>query len=216
MKLYQIVTPDMGENIYIYYDETLKEGIVVDPGGEESRIFQFVEENDLKIAAVFLTHGHGDHTKGAEAVKAQYHCPIVCGKEEAETLSDKVLNFNDMFGIRQPVVPDILLQDGEVFSFAKRSLRAIATPGHTIGGMCFYDEEAGILFAGDSLFLESIGRTDFPIRSGEQPNPRKNQQLLVQSLREKILTLPAETKVLTGHGPATTVGYEKENNPFCS
>ena len=119
-------------------------------------VLQFVEENDLKIAAVFLTHGHGDHTKGAEAVKAQYHCPIVCGKEEAETLSDKVLNFNDMFGIRQPVVPDILLQDGEVFSFAKRSLRAIATPGHTIGGMCFYDEEAGILFAGDSLFLESI------------------------------------------------------------
>lgn len=223
MKLFQSIYEAMGENSFVYYDEETKEGIILDPGGDIGNIIKFVEKENIKIVAILLTHGHYDHAGGVAELKQIYECDVVCHKDEKYTLLDPQINLSAMTGRIIEINPDILLEDGDVFKFGKDSkLKVIHTPGHTAGGACYYDENYGILFSGDTLFAGGIGRTDFPTKSRLDPNyvPEKNgfdlnnMKILISNIQKKLFVLPDDTVVYCGHGPSTEISYEKENNPF--
>lgn len=184
---------------------------VVDPGQPDPWITRTLAENGLKPEWILLTHGHLDHIGGVAWLKSQTGLPVLVHQDDAPMLTDPRLNGSALFG--SPLVapaPDRLLAEGEELAVGDLRLRVLHTPGHTPGGVCFYqapdaEGKAGHLIAGDTLFAGSVGRTDLPGGSHSQ---------LIRSIREKLLPLPAETMVYPGHGPTTTIGDEKEYNPF--
>ena len=202
-------------NTYFLYREGSAEAIVVDPADKGANIHAALEKNGFRVVGILLTHGHFDHiwgldelreaanekaqATGHEEVKA-YACV-----DEKQLLGIPKMNVSLQAGRPCGVEADVYVTDGEEITLADMTIRVIATPGHTAGGCCFYIEEAGFLVSGDTLFQESVGRTDFPTGS---------MGTLVRSIREKLLILPEETKVYPGHGSETTIGYEKKYNPF--
>lgn len=199
------------ENCYILWDDT-REAVIVDCGTykeeEKEEIRRCIEENRLKPRHLLNTHGHFDHIFGNDFICKTYGLHPQMSREEAETYSLAALHMRQFIRRELPLeIPAIgnYLQEGDEIPFGTHSLKVISTPGHTPGGICFYLEEEKILLSGDSLFLHCIGRCDLP---------GGNEVSLVRSLREKILTLPPETKVLPGHGPQTTVGEERIGNPY--
>ncbi len=204
MKLVSIAVTQIQENVYFYYDENTLEGIVVDPGGEGDRIEKFITDNNLKIKGILLTHGHFDHIMAAEQIRKLTGAPIIAHKKEYNLLTDKSMNLSVHLGSGTSVTPDILVEENEVFSFDNTNIKVIHTPGHTQGGCCYYDEKEKIIFSGDTLFLESVGRTDFPY---------SNTDDLINSIQNKLFTLPDETRVYPGHGSSTTIAHEKKYNP---
>jgi len=198
------------ENTILVFDET-KEAVLFDPGcwddAEKAKLADFVEKNGLKITRLINTHCHLDHVFGNRWASERWKLPL-----EAHRLEEKVLaSFEkvcQMYGI--PVIssqPEIgrFIEHGDLVSFGKTTLRAILTPGHSPGSLCFFEENEAVLIGGDVLFFESIGRTDLP---------GGNHETLLASIRERIFTLPGETLVYPGHGPTTTVRHEMEYNPF--
>ena len=178
--------------------------MVVDPGGEGERLVALLKEKGLQPEAVILTHGHGDHIGGVQAVVDAFKVPVYINKGDEEFLTNSNLNLSGAIGQPVKVTGDIhFIKEDDVIHLGEYSFKIIETPGHTPGGVCFYGE--GMVLAGDSLFLESIGRTDFPGSSYED---------LIDSVRHKLFTLPEETVVYPGHGPETTIGHEKTYNPF--
>lgn len=221
MKLYKINVISMDENVYIYYDDKKFEGVIIDPGGNEKEIIDFVEKQNLKIKGILLTHGHGDHISGVSVLKNKFLCPVVCHEDERDTLENTELNLSSMISGAVKISPDITLKDGDVFSFGEKcNLKVIHTPGHTKGGACFYDELEKILFTGDTLFFSSIGRTDFPTvlsskLNGKRESSTENMKTLVEGIKTKLFVLSEDTEVYPGHGRKTSIGFEKANNPFC-
>ncbi len=206
MKLQTLVVGPFEVNCYLYWDERSASGVVIDPGGEENTIEKAVAAAGFQPRAILLTHGHGDHIAAVGALKERWNIPLYVGKGDKELLrtpSELVSSFYGKQVTAPP--PDRLLSDEEVVSFGTFSFRVLATPGHTPGGVCYLDEREGILFCGDTLFWGSIGRTDLPGGSYEQ---------LIASITDKILTLPDSIVCYPGHGPKTTVGAERVNNPF--
>ena len=206
MKLEVLVVGMFEVNCYLLWDETSNSGIIIDPGDEEERIISRIEELGFKPKAILLTHGHGDHIVAVDAVKKKYDIPLYIGKGEEELLKNPSANVSALIG--HPIVappPDHLVEDEQLLNFGSISLRVLSTPGHSPAGVCYLHEEKGLLFTGDTLFWSSIGRTDFPGSSHEQ---------LIESIKSKILTLPDSIECFPGHGPKTTVGAERENNPF--
>lgn len=206
MKLETIVVGDFAVNCYIYYSEKSKSGIIIDPGADSDQIINKVESLGVKLVAILLTHGHSDHIGALAEVKKRYDIPIYIGKGEEVLLNDPNENGSALLG--QPFTApdaDFLMEDETPYSFGEISLRVLFTPGHTRAGVCFLDETEGILFCGDTLFQSSIGRTDLPGGSFKT---------LIDSIQKKILPLPDEIVCLPGHGPSTTVGAERNNNPF--
>jgi len=197
--------PGLIVNVYFYYDEDTKSGIVIDPGGEPERICRFIADNELKIEGILFTHGHFDHLLAVNAVKEATSAPVACHSADGDMLRSPKPNFFDDFSQDTGIEPDILFRDGDVFEFGGHKMNVIHTPGHSPGGVSYYAKESAALFSGDTLFYDSVGRTDFPGGSSAT---------LTASIKDKLFTLPDDTAVYPGHGESTSIGYEKANNPF--
>lgn len=207
MKIQHNIIGMCATNTYYAYDEGRKEGVIVDPAGDPVRIFEKVEKLGFTPKAILITHGHFDHILAVEDVRQKYGIPAYIGSTEEKVLHDPYMNLTEMFmGTPMTLDADVYLQDGEKFTVAGYKVKAIEVPGHTIGGMCYYFEEEGILFSGDTLFCESVGRSDLPGGSGSA---------LCKSIKEKLFVLPDDTRVYPGHMEFTTIGSEKQYNPFC-
>lgn len=204
MKLYRMPLGAFATNCYIVVDESNQHCLVVDPGSEGNRLVEFLKEKGLQPEAVILTHGHGDHIGGVQAVVDEFKVPIYINKGDEEYLTNGELNLSSTYGQPVKVTGDVrLIKEADVIRLGDHTFTVIETSGHTPGGVCFYGE--GLVLAGDTLFQESIGRTDFP---------RSSYEDLIDAVRTKLFALPDETVVYPGHGPETTIGHEKIYNPF--
>lgn len=201
-----IVVGELGVNCFIMADSRTKEGIVIDPGAEPDRIIAALENNGIKVIYILNTHGHFDHIGGNSRVAGATGAKLMINREDEPFLT-RASKSARMYGLKaeDSPAPAAYLVDGDLLRFGSHELRVIHIPGHSPGGSCFYFEKEGILISGDSLFAESIGRTDLPGGS---------QAVLVGAIRSKLLLLPEETTVFPGHGPSTTIGHEKSHNPY--
>ena len=199
-------------NCYVVSDAGSPEAMIVDPGGDADTIIAYVESEKLDPKVLLNTHAHIDHI-GANA-EIKNHFPgvqLTVHADDANSLTDPMGNLSAMMGMEyQSPVADLVVQEGDHVTVGGWEFRVLHTPGHTPGGICLYAEsppegEAPVLIAGDSLFAGSIGRTDFP--GGDMST-------LLSSIQEKLFVLPQQTTVHSGHGPSTTIGREKESNPF--
>ncbi len=185
--------------------------LVIDPGFEPDKILAYLDEQKLSPAAILNTHGHSDHIAGNGALKERWpDCPLVIGENEAEKLTDPWQNLSAEFGFEIISPPaDVLVMEGEVYSAAGFDLTVREIPGHSSGHVVFiwHDATPKVVFGGDVLFDNGVGRTDFP---------DGNFETLAKGIREKLYTLPDDTIVLPGHGVGTTTGREKRTNPFVS
>ena len=192
-------------NCYLLVNHKTGELLVVDPGDQAQLIEKQIEKTGAKPVAILLTHGHFDHAGAAEALADKYQISIYAHEAERETLEDPGLNLCGMIGEHKVYHADIFVKDEEVLNLAGFSIRVFLTPGHTIGGCCYYIVDEKILFSGDTLFQESVGRTDFPRGSASD---------LIRAIREKLMPLPDDVTVYTGHDESTLIGYERMHNPY--
>jgi glyoxylase-like metal-dependent hydrolase (beta-lactamase superfamily II) len=201
----------VGTNCYYVFDEsqTDEEGFIhcvfFDPADRGKRIHEELLKKNIKVDLILLTHGHFDHIGGVDELKQLSGAKVGCYIKEEAICKDLYLNLSNDFGSRVTVTPDILYNDGDEISAAGLTMKVIATPGHTSGGCCYYFENEGILISGDTLFEESVGRTDFPTSSTSE---------LIRSIKERLFVLPDDTIVYPGHSGITTIGHEKQYNPF--
>lgn len=203
-------------NCYFLYRTGAPEAIVVDPGDHGDKIASALERNGFQVAGILITHGHFDHIWGCKELQEAANAAaeksgaqlvkVYALAEERELMLDDHMNVSRQMGRPCTCEADVYVKDGEEISIAGMTCKVIATPGHTAGGCCYYFEEAGILLSGDTLFQESVGRTDFPTGS---------MGTLIRSIKDKLFLLPDETLVYPGHGDSTTIGNEKKYNPFC-
>ena len=201
---FKIVGP-VQTNCYFDMNMERKERIIVDPGEEAEKINDYMTKKGIKPVAILLTHGHFDHIGAVEELKSRYNIEVYADKEEENTLKDPCVNLSVQLGDVISITADHFVSDGQIIELMDEKIRCIHTPGHTEGGMCFYFEEEAILFSGDTLFQESVGRTDFVGGSMSK---------IVNSLKEKILVLRDNVKVYPGHGMMTSIEHEKMYNPF--
>lgn len=192
-------------NFYFVYREGSGEVICFDPADAGDYIYETLKGKGFEVAGILLTHGHFDHIWGSRKLRELSGAKIYAYEEEKAVCEDVVNNVSEQAGRAYTVKPNGYLKDGEEITIAGMTCKLIATPGHTIGSCCYYLEEDGILISGDTLFQESVGRTDFPTGS---------MGSLVRSIKEKLFVLPDETKVYPGHGEVTDIGSEKRYNPF--
>jgi len=209
MKIHKFTFNPITENTYILYDESSR-CIIVDAGcytrGEQEELTDFIKKKGLTPEKIINTHGHFDHLLGNSFCREKYHIPFYIHKDDVEMVTE-ANSMASFFGVSlKPVSPpEGLLKEGDKITLGKSFLEVIHLPGHSPGGVAFYNKEQGFLLSGDSLFSGAIGRTDFPGGNGKK---------LVDAIKEKILILPEKTIVYTGHGPETTIKVEKESNPF--
>jgi hydroxyacylglutathione hydrolase len=208
LQIRTIVSQPFAENTYVLWRSGRKDALVVDPGLEPELILDFLKESDLAPAAILNTHGHADHIGGNEALKAAFpEAPLLIGVNDAPLLTDAEANLSRPFG--WPIVSpsaDRLLKEGDRIDFAGIGLEVLDVPGHSPGHIVFvYRDQPVIVLGGDVLFRGGVGRFDFP---------NSNGPLLFEGIRTKLLTLPPDTVIYPGHGPTTTVGHEKQFNPF--
>lgn len=191
------------ENCYVVSDD-MGEGVVIDPGGMAKEILAYIREAKLSIKAVLDTHGHCDHIGANDAIRDATEAPLYIHKEDGAMISDIRLNLSAFMGFKVISRPaEHLLSEGDKISFGNSELEVIHTPGHTKGGVCFVGD--GVAFTGDTLFAGSIGRSDFPGGSEVE---------LIGNIKKKLLALPDETKVYSGHGPSSEIGWERKCNPY--
>jgi hydroxyacylglutathione hydrolase len=193
-------------NCSVIGDQATHEAMVIDPGAEIENILALVREHKLQVKQIVITHAHIDHVGGAMKLRAATGAPILLNQNDYELL--KMLDVQaSWIGVAPPGKVDIDQSIGQADTIKTGSLTAnvLATPGHTEGSVCLYFPSQKMLIAGDTLFAGSIGRTDLPGGSFEK---------IINSLHEKLLTLPDDTVVTPGHGPQTTIGQERETNPF--
>ncbi|MBL8798426.1 MAG: MBL fold metallo-hydrolase [Planctomycetia bacterium] len=208
--VHTIVSMPFAENTYIVWRPGRTDALVIDPGLDPGAILDFLQDQGLTPAAILNTHGHADHIAGNEAMKQAFpQAPLLIGVNDAPLLTDAEANLSAPFGI--PIVSpeaDQLVREGEVVDFAGLPLEVLDVPGHSPGHVVFVLRDAPVLvFGGDVLFREGIGRYDFPGSNGP---------LLFEGIRTKMYALPEDAVVYPGHGPTTTIGHEKKHNPFVS
>jgi glyoxylase-like metal-dependent hydrolase (beta-lactamase superfamily II) len=208
MKIDYLILGGYQTNCYVLRkNDAAQDCIIIDPGLEADELLEFLDEQKLNPVAVVLTHGHIDHIAGVAALRNRFpEIKVYIHKLDAEMLTEPVNNLSAMSGMTFVTEPeDVSLKEGNVIDLVGVKLLVLHTPGHTPGGISLYSKQDGVVFAGDTLFADSIGRTDFPGGSTSQ---------LLKNVREKLFTLPEETEVYPGHGPATTIAEEKAHNPF--
>lgn len=188
-------------------DASSTDCVIVDTGLEADELVDFLGSHKLNPAAVILTHGHADHIAGLAVLRKKYpHVKVYIHKLDEKMLSDQQSNLCALAGVDFATEPaDIIIEEGYVIDVAGIKLEVFHTPGHTPGGICLYSKDEQIVFTGDTLFADSVGRTDLPGGSMVQ---------LITSIKEKLCTLPDETRVYPGHGPQTTMAIEKSHNQY--
>jgi glyoxylase-like metal-dependent hydrolase (beta-lactamase superfamily II) len=210
MKVRMLPLGPLGNNVYIVISETTKECVVIDPGWNVDLIMKDIQEHGLKLRAAVATHGHIDHTNGLAPVKHQ-SLEASVGLHQADAYMLEPAHWQEacsrmsMTGIGNPDPPavDCWLEAGNSIDYGELHLEVRHTPGHSPGSVCFVGH--GVVFSGDTLFMQSVGRTDTPGGSWQQ---------IIESIRAQLLTLPDEVVVLPGHGPKTRIGIERAYNPF--
>lgn len=205
LKIGRIVLGMCQTNCYFVYEEGKSQALVFDPADKGDYIYNGLKEQGFSVEAILLTHGHFDHIWGVEKLKELSGAKVYAYEEEKEVCENPSLNVSKGAGRACAVQADVYGKDGERLKIAGMSCVLIGTPGHTKGSCCYYFEEDGFLVSGDTLFQESVGRTDLPTGS---------MSALVRSVKDKLLVLPDEVKVYPGHGESTTIGYERQYNPF--
>ena len=207
LQIQTIVSMPFAENTYVAWQEGRADCVVIDPGTEPDAVLAFLRDQGLTPAAILNTHGHLDHIAGNADLKAAYpDAPLLIGAGDESLLTDPDLNLSRSGGFDVVSPPaDGLVREGDTVLFAGLTLDIREIPGHSPGHIVYVVRDAGVVFGGDVLFRGSIGRTDFPGGSFET---------LAAGIRDKLYTLPDETVVYPGHGPATKVGYERRTNPF--
>lgn len=205
LKIGRIVMGVCQTNCYFVYEEGKKDVIVFDPADQGDVLFRKLTDAGFTVQAILLTHGHFDHIWGVNQLRDLSGAKVHAFEEEKAVCEDAGKNVSAQVRRAETVTADRYVRDGEIIEAAGMRCRLLATPGHTQGSCCYYFEEDGILVSGDTLFLESVGRTDLPTGS---------QSMLVRSVREKLMVLPDEVKVYPGHGDETTIGHERKYNPF--
>lgn len=196
----------LGVNCFVLGCTVSREGVVVDPGGDVDRIVDAVKHHGLNIRYIINTHGHFDHVCGNLQAVAAFGAPLLIHENDAAMLgrAAEVARMYGMQGENSPE-PNGFLTDGMELAFGNHRMKVLHTPGHTQGGCCLYFEAERKVITGDTLFEDSIGRTDLPGGSHEQ---------LLSSIRTMLFTLPDDVTVYPGHGPETTIGHEKRHNPY--
>jgi len=192
---------NIGENTYIYFDDVNKMAAVIDPGADAGVILELLEKKGMTVTHILLTHGHYDHTGAVEEIRGATGAAVMAHKDEENLL----LNPRMSYAAAGPVKADGFLSDGDTVTVGENVLRVIHTPGHTAGSCCFHAEKEGVLFSGDTLFYESVGRYDFPTG---------NHNALMDSIKQKLYTLPDSTTVCPGHMGETSIRHEKAHNAF--
>lgn len=197
MNLKKFVLGDYQSNCYILYDNF--KAMIIDPGYESSELITFLDENGLQVEVIYVTHGHIDHIGGVNALKRKFKDATVYAPIKDQYWYSK----NPKYGLQETLIVDTYVSEGDIVLFLDKPFKVIETPGHSYGSTVLYLDK--VLFSGDTLFKNSIGRTDLYLGDFTQ---------IMHSIKNKILTLPNDTMVFPGHGPATTIKDEKDNNPF--
>ena len=193
-------------NCSIFGDESTGEAIVIDPGGNLADVQRILNKHQLRVKAIVITHAHIDHIAGADQLRKSTGAPVYMNEGDQE-LSNHLDMQAAWLGVETPASPgiDVPTREGDVLMVGKVPFHVLHTPGHTQGSISLWIPGEGKLVAGDTLFRESIGRTDLPGGNGRQ---------ILASIQGKLMSLPEETVVIPGHGENTTIGHEKEHNPF--
>ncbi|MCC8167939.1 MAG: MBL fold metallo-hydrolase [Clostridiales bacterium] len=205
LEIKQYVVGSVQTNCYFAINKDTKEMLVIDPGASAKQLIRRIRENGLTPVAVLLTHGHFDHATGAREVAEAFGIKIYAHEAERETLQDSRLNASWMVGESLTFGADEFLRDEQEIDLAGFHIRVLHTPGHTVGGCCYYFPYEDVVFSGDTLFCESVGRTDFPMGSMAD---------LVRGVKQKLMVLPERTAVYPGHNEATTIEHERMYNPY--
>ena len=205
MKIEKFVTGIISTNCYLVINEETKQTVVIDPAACPSYLMGHMKSEGLQVEAILLTHGHFDHIMGIDDLRREFPVPVYVHEGDRETLLDPALNLSSSYTDGYTFDGADYIRDGQRLELAGFSFQVIHTPGHTPGGACYYLESEGVLFSGDTLFQNSVGRTDFPNSSMSD---------LIRSLREKVMKLPDDVKVYPGHMGETTIGHERKYNPF--
>lgn len=205
MRIVDYCVGDVQTNCYIGINETTREAFVVDPGDSAEILAKEIRELKVKPTAILLTHGHFDHAGAAKKLAEMLKVKIYAHEAEQETLEKPCYNLSDMVGKSDKYHADVYVREGQQLDIAGFSMQVFHIPGHTAGGCCYYIPKEDVLFSGDTLFCQSIGRTDFPGGSMSQ---------LVHAIQDKLLVLPENTEVYPGHMDSTTIGQERMWNPY--
>lgn len=206
LKIGRMVLGCYQTNCYFVYREGCGNVIVIDPADCGDKIYHSLKDHGFTVGAILLTHGHFDHIWGCDKLRTLSGAEVYALDAERELLESVTLNVSEAAGRACTVKADHFVKDGEELDFFDEiRCRVIATPGHTGGSCSYYFEEAGFLLCGDTLFVESVGRTDFPTGSASA---------IVRSIKDRLLPLPGDTKVYPGHGDMTTIEHEAKYNPF--
>jgi len=199
-----IIVGPLETNCYLVSCPETMECAIIDPGAEPEAIFRLIAEKSLKPKVILNTHGHIDHIGANKDIKEKFDIPLYIHSEDSSMLKSVLQSEMGIFlGAKESPPADHFFEDGEEIDIGKSSLKVIHTPGHSPGSVSFLGD--GFLLSGDTLFYGGVGRTDLPGGSWQE---------LVDSIKNKILTMPEEMIVLPGHGPHTSVGQEKRSNPF--
>ncbi|MHA3060568.1 MBL fold metallo-hydrolase [Acinetobacter sp. ANC 4636] len=195
------------QNCSIVWDDDSKQAVLIDAGGDAQKLQQEVEALGLTVQALWVTHGHLDHVGAVGELARVWQVPVIGPQQEDQFWLDALQDVSVRYGfpIPEPVHVTQWLEGGETLSLGSHQFEVRYAPGHTPGHVMFYSAEYGLLWTGDVLFKGSIGRTDFP---------RGDHQQLLDSIQRECFSLPDDTQFISGHGPISTIGYEKQFNPF--
>ncbi|MEA9390663.1 MBL fold metallo-hydrolase [Acerihabitans sp. TG2] len=207
MKYHIIPVTAFSQNCTLVWCDKTGDAALVDPGGEAAKLIAAVADRPVTITQILLTHGHLDHVGAAAELAAHYGVPIVGPQREDAFLLASLPEQSRMFGLDncQPFTPDRWLEEGDVVSLGEERFAVLHCPGHTPGHIVFYNRQAQLILMGDVLFYGGVGRSDFP---------RGNHQALINAIRTKLLPLGDDIEFIPGHGPMSTLGHERQTNPF--